>query len=151
MRIHRLLCALRQDTSGFAAMETAFAFLLAIPMVLGCFELCMFTYAQTALTDAARVGVRYAIVHGTNSSSCSGPSLGCSDSSGANISSMVNTYAARSLTSLSGATVTVTYPDGSSAPPSRVVVSISYSYLPSFATAGITGLMNARAEGRIVY
>jgi len=151
MRIRMVFRSIRRDTSGFAAVETAFAFLLAVPVLVGCFELCMFTYTQTALTDAARVGVRYAIVHGSNSSPCSGPSVGCSDSTGANVSSMVDTYAARSVSSLSGATVTVTYPDGSSAPPSRVVVSISYSYLPSFLPAGISGVMNAKAEGRIVY
>jgi hypothetical protein len=38
------------------------------------FEFCMAVYTYSVLGNAAREGVRYAIVHGTDSSSCSGPS-----------------------------------------------------------------------------
>lgn len=139
------------DDGGSAAVETAVSLLLAFPVIIICFELCLFAYAQTVLSDAARVGVRYAIVHGTNSTNCSGPSGGCADSTGANIISTTKSYASGSFAALSGATVSVSYPDGSSAPPSRVIVTLRYSYLPTFASTRISSAMSAVAEGRIVY
>ncbi len=49
------------------------------------FEFCMAIYTYSVLSNAAREGVRYAIVHGTDNSSCSGPSSGCGDSTGSNV------------------------------------------------------------------
>lgn len=148
LRISRYLAS---DNSGSVAVETALALLLAFPVIITCFELCLFAYAQTILGDAARVGVRYAIVHGTNSATCSGPSTGCGDSTGANIASTTKTYASGSFAALSGATVSVSYPDGSSAPPSRVIVTLRYTYLPTFGSIRLGNAMYAVAEGRIVY
>jgi len=112
----------------------------------------MFTYTQAVIGDAARVGVRYAIVHGTDSSSCSGPSTGCGDSSGANIVTQVQNYSALWIHTPKKITVTVTYPDASSAPPTRVNVAVTYTYSPFFQkNTSIAIPMHATAEGRIVY
>jgi Flp pilus assembly protein TadG len=141
----------RSDTRASVQVETTFALLLAVPLLITVFELCSFTYTQALLGDAARAGVRYAIVHGTDSTSCSGPSSGCSDSSGANVVSMVQTYAGSLMSGLSTATVTPSWPDSSSAPPSRVSVTVTYSYSPIFANIAGTFTMQSSAEGRIVY
>ncbi len=137
--------------SGSLMVETAVALSVAVPIVMWMFELCMLTYTYSVLGDAARQGVRYAIVHGTDSSVCSGPSSGCGDSAGANVVSQVKDYAASSFHDLSGMTVTVTYPDASSSPPSRVAVSIQYTYVPYIKLPGIDQTVNLNAEGRIVY
>lgn len=142
---------LRTDTRASVQVETTFALLLAIPLLFTVFELCAFTYTQALLGDAARVGVRYAIVHGTDSTSCSGPSSGCADSSGANVISMVQTYAGGLMNVLSNVTVTPSWPDSSSAPPSRVSVTVTYTYSPIFANVGPSIAMQSTAEGRIVY
>jgi Flp pilus assembly protein TadG len=141
----------RRDAHGTVMVETGLALLLAFPVIFSAFELCIFTYTQAILGDAARVGVRYAIIHGTDSTTCSGPSSGCSDQSGANVTTMVQNYAAASLNSLSGITVTPSWPDSSSAPPSRVIVTVTYTYSPFFPNTGLSMAMNATAEGRIVY
>ena len=39
----------------------------------------MFTYTCSVLNDAAQEGVRYAIIHGTDSAVCSGPDTGCTN------------------------------------------------------------------------
>lgn len=140
-----------RETHASVQLETMFALLLAIPLIFTVFELCTFTYTQALIGDAARAGVRYAVVHGTDSSSCSGPSTGCSDSSGSNVTSMVQTYAGSLLSQLSNVTVTPSWPDSSSAPPSRVIVTVSYSYSPIFANVSGSITLQSSAEGRIVY
>lgn len=149
----RLGCAFHRAGAeeGSLMVETSVALLVAVPLVFWMFELCMLTYTYSVLGDAARQGVRYAIVHGTDSSTCSGPSSGCSDSTGANVISQVKSAAAYSFHDTSQMTVTVSYPDSSSAPPSRVNVSIQYTYVPYIKLPGITQTVDLNAEGRIVY
>lgn len=140
-----------QFEEGSLLIETAISLLVVFPMVFWMFELCMLTYTYSVLGDAARQGVRYAIIHGTDSSLCSGPSTGCGDSSGANVASDVKSFAASSFHDLSAMKVAVNYPDGSSSPPARVAVSIQYTYVPYINLPGIVQTMNLSAEGRIVY
>ncbi len=141
----------RSDGRGSLLIETALALMLAFPMVFAVFEICMFSYTQSVLGDAARTGVRYAIVHGTDSSNCSGPSSGCTDSGGTNVKSVVQQNAANSLHDLSAMTVNVSYPDGSSSPPSRVIIAVQYTYVPYLNMPGLAQTMHSTAEGRIVY
>jgi Flp pilus assembly protein TadG len=140
-----------RDTRASVQVETTFALLLAVPLLFVVFEVCAFTYTQALLGDAARAGVRYAVVHGSDSTACSGPGSGCSDSSGSNVTSMVQTYAGSLMSQLSTVTVTPSWPDSSSAPPSRVIVTVSYTYSPLFANVAGSIAMQSTAEGRIVY
>ncbi len=116
------------------------------------FEFCMMIYTYSVLANAAREGVRYAIVHGTDSPTCSGPSSGCADSTGSNVSSVVQGYAAVSFHDLTNMTVTPSWPDAASTPSSRVLVTISYPYIAYFSLPGFhSPTMQVTAEGRIVY
>jgi len=116
------------------------------------FEFCMLVYTYSVLGNAAREGVRYAIVHGTDSATCSGPSSGCGDSTGGNVTSVVNGYAAVSFHDTSGMTVTPSWPDGTSTPSSRVTVTITYPYVPYLTVPGFNApTMHVTAEGRVVY
>jgi Flp pilus assembly protein TadG len=154
MRVLRRLAAiLGRDTRGSVLIETSLALLVALPLLFAVFEICMFTYTQSILGDAAREGVRYAIVHGSDSPSCSGPSTGCADPSGANVVSMVQGYAAQFLNTHGGLSISVSYPDNSSAPQSRVGVTVTYNYSPFF-QSDVTSTriaMYATGEGRIVF
>lgn len=152
MRSRRAIAVrLAGDSTAASTVETALAFLLAIPTVFVAFELCILAYAQAILSDSARVGVRYAIVHGTDSSVCSGPSTGCGDQLGANITSAVQQYSSQFLKDLSNVSVTVSYPDASSAPPARVQVTVNYTYVPVIASSFATQTLKASSEGRIVF
>ncbi len=111
----------------------------------------MVVYTYNVLGDAARQGVRYAIVHGNDSSACSGPQSGCSDKSGANVTAVVNQYAVMSFHSMTGMTVAVTYPDGDSKPPDRVLVQVTYPYVPYLYLPGLTPTLYLSAEGRVIY
>lgn len=116
------------------------------------FEFCMTIYTYSVLGNAAREGVRYAIVHGTDSSTCSGPSSGCGDSTGSNIKTVVTGYAAVSFHDISKMTVTPSWPDGASTPTSRVKVTINYPYVAYLSLPGfVSPTMQVTAEGRIVF
>ncbi len=140
-----------RDELGSVAIETALGFMLIMVMVLGIIEFSMMAYTFGVLEESAREGVRYATIHGTDSTNCSGPSSGCADSSAANVSSDVTTYAKAYAGNVSGMSVTVTYPDAASTPNSRVQVAISYQYQPLFAFPGTPPTLNISAIGRILY
>jgi Flp pilus assembly protein TadG len=125
--------------------------MVMMTMLLGIMECCMMGYSYSVLEDAAREGVRYAIIHGTDSSSCSGPSTGCGDSTGANVVSDVKTYAGVFTKSASNITVTVSYPDGTSTAESRVQVTITETYQPVFHLPLTAQTMTVSSEGRILY
>ncbi len=137
---------------GQALVEFALTIFVVLFVVFIIIEFCMALYAWNVLGNAAREGVRYAIVHGANNTNCSGgPSgtpPGC-DPNGNNVKAVVQNYAKYSLKNVSGMTVTVQYVDGSNAPPNRVKVDVSYPYVPWFSMPWI-GTLRTSAEGRIV-
>jgi Flp pilus assembly protein TadG len=135
---------------GSVAIETSISFMVMILFIFGIMECCMMGYTYAALEDAAREGVRYAIVHGTDSPSCDGPSTGC-DATAANVKSDVSTYAGRFVGNLATMVVTVSYPDGTSTAMSRVKVSVTETYQPVFKLPGTSHAMTVSSAGRILY
>lgn len=105
-------------------------------VVFWVFELGWLMYTYTVMADAANEGVRHAII-----------------SSGGDITgtqARVKTFAATSLHNTNGISVSVTFPDGSSAPPNRVRVTVTYTYVPWLNQFISTPTMNTYAEGRMV-
>lgn len=142
--------------SGQSLVEFALSIVFVLVLIFGIIELTVFVYTYNVLADAAKEGVRYAIVHGTGvgASNCSGPGgsgVTCTDSSGTNIQATVGKYTTLSLHDSGAMTVTPTFPDSSSVPPSRVRVTIAYNYQPIFGFGWPSVTVNAAAEGRIVF
>ena len=142
---------LLREQRGSALIESAVGLSLLFMMVLGVTEASMMAYTYSVYADAARAGARYATIHGTSSTTCSGPSTGCGDSTAANVSSAVTAYVTGFTTEASDVNVSVSYPDSSSAPPSRVVVTVSYKYKSMFALPVTSQTFSASASGRILY
>jgi Flp pilus assembly protein TadG len=140
-----------KDASGSLVLETALSLLVIVPCVFSIFEICMLTYTYSTLNDAVRQGVRYAVSHGTDSSTCSGPSSGCSDTTGANVAAIVKNEAKLSGHNMSGLVVTVNYLDGASTPSSRVQITAKYPYSPFVNYAAFQQTLNVSAQGRIVF
>lgn len=140
----------RRHDRGTVQIEFVLAFIVLMFVIFWTWELVMAVYTYTVIADAAKEGVRYAIVHGTGNSNCSGPSTGCGDTTGVNVINVVTDYAKYSLHDISAMTVTVTYPDSSSDPPNRVRVTVAYTYVPWAVLPWTPPTMNAAAEGRIV-
>jgi Flp pilus assembly protein TadG len=141
---------------GQAAVEFALSVVFVFVLILSAIELTIMIYTYSVLADAAKEGVRYAIVHGTGvgAANCSGPGGGgvtCSDSAAANVQTAVSTYTKLSFHDSTAMTVTPTYPDASSVSPSRVRVTVTYGYQPLFGLGWPTLTVNAAAEGRIAF
>ena len=153
---HMRVPSIKRSSRGQASVEFALTIVFVMVIILGAIEMIMLIYTYSVLADAAKEGVRYAIVHGTGvgDSNCSGPGstkVTCTDSSGTNVQNAVLAYTAMSFHDTSSMTITPSYPDSSSAAPSRVRVDVAYPYLPFFGLGWPSVTVNATAEGRIAF
>ena len=158
----------RLRARGQATVEFALVIVFLMALALSLIELVMMMHTYNVLADAAKEGVRYAIVHGTGNSTPTGPTTGpscpsaCTDITGPAAPpgtvpgygsgyGVVKTYAQYSLHDISNLTVTATYPDPkpSNQAPNRVQVQVSYPYGAFFGLGWPTITVNANAEGRI--
>jgi Flp pilus assembly protein TadG len=128
--------ASHDDQRGQTIVEFALTFLLVVTVVFGTIEFCSLIYTYTVMADAANEGLRYAIVHS-------------SDTSGTQ--AIVQQYAAYSLHDTSSITVTVTCA-GTCAPTSDVTITVSYPYVPYLSyIMSSPPTLSAYAEGQTVF
>jgi Flp pilus assembly protein TadG len=140
------------DERGSMLLEFSLSVWMVFLVIFLIFEFCMSVYTYSVLSNAAREGIRYAVVHGTDRSSCSGPSSGCGDTGGSKVTAVVRDYASLSFHDISGMTVSPTWPDGTSTPTSRVKIVVSYPYIPYLQVPGFDSpTIHVTAEGRIVF
>lgn len=133
-------------------VETAISLVMTITLAFWLFELSMMTYTCVILNDATHEGVRYATLHGTDSTICSGPDAACTNQSPySNVQAAVRAITAISLHNTSAMTVTVSYPDATAKPGNRVTVVIAYTYVPYINFPGLKKLLTFSSQGRIVY
>lgn len=117
--------------SGQGLIEFAVVTFISTIMLLFVSETGRMIVVYTTIANAAREGVRYAIVHGstrssgTTSSSASGPS-----SDPAQVLTVVNNFASGGLLTTSRLIVHVTYLSSSNAPGHAVRVTVVYPYDP---------------------
>ena len=161
-----------RGTRGQAQVEFALVIIFLMILILSMLELLTLMHTYNVLADAAKEGVRYAVVHGANNpqgitctaTSCSTPDLTnppappgsfpgfCS--AGVTCYGVVTTFAQYSLHDMTGLTVNVTYPDTGNLPlnkaPNRVKVVVTYPYRPWFNLGWLAVTVNAAAEGRIM-
>src|SRR5215471_6979921 len=105
-----------RNQRGQSLLETAMMIVVIFTVVFWIFELGWLMNTYSVMADAANEGVRYAIVHSGG------------DATGTQ--SRVTSFAQTSLHDVSKMTVSVTFPDNSSAPPNRVQVKVTYAYVP---------------------
>jgi len=121
---------------GQSLVETALMIVVVFTVVLWIFELSWLMYTYSVLADAANEGVRYAIVH--------------SGGDPAGTQAKVKTFAAASMHDVNAISTSVTFPDNSSAPPNRVQVTVTYTYIPFLPRFITAPTMHSFAEGRMV-
>ncbi len=137
---------------GQATLEIVVSLMVIFSLVFGLFEVCMLTYTCSVLSNAAQEGVRYAIVHGTSSSNCSGPDSGCSDQSPySKVQSVVSTAASASLHDLTAMSVTVSYSAGTAAVGNPVRIVVVYTYIPYVSLPGLHNTLSFSSQGQILY
>ena len=121
---------------GQSLVETALMIWVIITVVFSVFELGWLMYTYSVLADAANEGVRYAIVH--------------SGGDPAGTQAKVKAFASTSMHDVSAIFVSVTSPDGTYAPPNRVRVTVTYTYIPFLPQFITAPTMHSFAEGRMV-
>jgi|ERR1051326_5633165 Flp pilus assembly protein TadG len=137
---------------GQAAVEFLLSVLMLLVLIFLCFETFMMLYSYNVIADAAKEGLRFAVVSGSNSGAPLGPSSGSGSDCTTNIDAiktLVTNYAGLTFHDISAMTVNVCYLDGNNTAPNRVQVTIGYVYQPYFAVP-LTPTIHAAAEGRIV-
>jgi hypothetical protein len=161
--------AVKKREKGQALVEFALTIVLVFLLFIGMLEMILLMYAYNTLGDAAKEGVRYAIVHGTGSSTvnggdgCSGPGLPaatppvtCSTSPYPNVQNWVVNFAALSMQDVAPADVTVDYNPNSAngtacnKPGCLVRVGVQKIYRPLFGLGWPTVTLYATADGRIM-
>jgi Flp pilus assembly protein TadG len=151
--------AIRMRQGGQAIVEFALTLVLLMLLMFALLELSIFIYTYTVLANAAKEGVRYAIVHGADSGSASGPSSGSASSppctsSSTNVTNVVNqtkNFAGFSILSPSNVNVFVCYLSGDNKLNSLVAVSVNYVYRPLFGFNWPSVTIRANSAGRIVF
>jgi len=142
---------MRRNQDGQATLEMVVV-LLVMSLVFWLFELSMFTYTCSVLNSATREGVRYATLHGADSSVCSGPDTTCTDRSPySNVQAVVTSAASVSLHDLSAMTVTVAYSNNTAAVGNPVTVKVAYIYVPYVNLPGLQNSVTFTSQGQILY
>jgi Flp pilus assembly protein TadG len=110
----------RRLRSGTTVTELAFILPIVVFLLLGAIDFAQVMYAYGTVSEAARAGARYAMVHGSMAASPVGPSA-----NDANVATVVKNNAP--ALNPSGLTITSTWPSGSNSSGSQVSVSASYN------------------------
>ena len=125
---------------------------LTVIMLLFVVEMGRMLLVYTTVANAARAGVRYAIVHGSTRStgttvdSASGPG-----NNPAQVLTVVKNFASGGLLTTSRLVVNVTYPGGSNAPGQYVKITVVYPYDPLTTYFSKTLRLGSATQGIIVF
>jgi Flp pilus assembly protein TadG len=123
--MHDRLISRREE--GQALVETALVLPTMLGLILGMIVMFVAFYTHEYISELAREGTRYAVVHGSSCTTSAGAS--CTQTA-----SQISTFVAGiGLPNLGGGTmsasnVTTTFPDGDQVPPHRVKIVVSYSF-----------------------
>ena len=139
---------------GSSLVEFALVLFQLVLVIFAALEFARMVLVFTNVANATRVGVRYAIVHGSKrtGTGADGPA------SAADVCRVVNDYAKSGLLdtrrlacgATSGGRVRVTWPDGVNDPGSRVVVTVVYPYDP-FTVLPLNVPLGTTTEGVITF
>jgi len=142
---------------GQSSVEFALTIAILVVLLVSMLELTMFVYTYSVLADAAKEGVRYAIVHGasvsgaTSGDASTAPWPPCNTPASGSLLTTVQTYAATSLHSTTDMNIYACYPDGNNKPGSAVQVSVNYPYQPLFGLSWPQVNVHANSAGRIMF
>jgi Flp pilus assembly protein TadG len=125
---------------------------MTVIMLLFVVEMGRMVLVYTTVANAARAGVRYAIVHGssrtvgTGLTNASGPA-----SNPAQVLTVVTDFATAGLITPTLLVINVTYPSGSNAPGQAVNITVVYPYNPLTTYFSKTVRLGSAAQGVIVF
>lgn len=119
-----------RSTRGQSLVEFSLVAVLTVILLLGIIEIGRLVLVYTTVANAARTGLRYAMVHG---STRTGTGVDGPSGPGANpaqVVTVVKNFASAGLLRPSNLEITVSYPAASNAPGQAVTVRVVYPYDP---------------------
>ena len=133
---------------GQSLVEFALCSLLVVALMLGVIEFGRMVLAYTTISNAARIGVRFAMAHGSDNLA-----------STSTIQGVVNNYLGAAAIDTSSATVTINYPgyrtlacaSGGTSPGCPVSVTVTYPYKTMFTYYPINITLGSESEGVITF
>ena len=138
--------------SGQTLVEFSVVAVLTAIMLLFVVEMGRVLLVYTTVANAARAGMRYAIVHGSTRSA--GSTVDNASGPGADptqVVTVVKNFASGGLLTASRLVVHVTYPGGSNAPGQYVTISVVYPYDPLTTYFSKTLRLGSATQGIIVF
>ncbi|HTA45340.1 MAG TPA: TadE/TadG family type IV pilus assembly protein [Bryobacteraceae bacterium] len=118
-------------SAGQSVVEFSLVCLLLGILALAVIETGRMTLVYTTVANAARAGVRYAIVHGGSRTAGAGTANASGPGNNpAQVVSVIKNFAGAGILSTSRLVISVVYPGGSNAPGQLVSVTVKYPYDP---------------------
>lgn len=142
----------RRERRGAALVEFALVCLQLLLVMFATFEFARMAVVYNTLANAARVGTRFAIVHGSTNEGTGpldGPSGPLPGSTGP-IETVVQDFARIGLLDLARLDITVTYQNSNNDPGSWVEVRLAYDYDP-FVLLPVSVQLGAKTRGVITF
>lgn len=142
----------RAGRSGQSLVEFSLVAVMTVIMLLFVVEMGRMLLVYTTVANAARAGVRYAIVHGSTRAvgitvdSASGPA-----SNPAQVVTVIQNFAGTGLLTISRLVINVTYPGASNAPGQTVNITVVYPYDPLTTYFSKTLRLGSASQGVIVF
>jgi Flp pilus assembly protein TadG len=140
-----------QADEGGSLVEFGLIAVMFIVVLLGVVDVGRLVLVYTTIANAARAGARYAVVNGSDQTvSPSGPGNPCTCTQ---IKTIVKDFASAGALNVNNLTITVSYPDGTNAPGSRVTVKVAYTYDPlvSYYNSILNTNLLSSSQGVITY
>ncbi len=125
---------------GQSLVEFALILPVLLLLVLGLFDVARAVWQENTLAFAAREATRYAIVHGSASSS---PIASCSNCSNSTLLSVVQ----QNAIGVPNISITVNYPDGNNDRSSRVSVDATAPFVPLPSEYLLNGALTVTLRG----
>jgi Flp pilus assembly protein TadG len=121
-------------------------------VVLAVLEMGRMILVYTTVANSARVGVRYATVHGSSRTAGSGLTNASGPSGNpAQVLTVVKDFASAGMLTTSQLVITVAYPGASNAPGQLVNVTVSYPYNPLTTWLPLKVNLGSTTQGVIVF
>ena len=152
---------LRKNQEGSSIVEFSLCAVLLVMVLLGVVEMGRMILVYTTISNAARAGARYAIVHGGDRGG-----TGATGSSGSGnvtqVQTVVQNFASAGSVNLPVGDITVSYPQASSTGPCTtagnlagctVKVAIAYPFTPllGYYNSMLSMTLNSTSEGVITF
>jgi Flp pilus assembly protein TadG len=132
---------------GQALVEFAMSVLIALLLIFAGVEFCRIMLVYTTLADAARLGARYAITHGTIPGTTS-PNASTIQSG---VQAVVEKFLAPGTVNINTALISTSFPNGSTTPGNAVQVNVSYPYNLLVSRLPINVTLSTTSEGIITW